>query len=88
MENTFRFELVTPQELVISLDVEGIILPGSEGYLGILPQHTYFTTALREGILTVNEVGKTSRYNIGKGYVQVTPYKTIVLTESAALTES
>lgn len=87
MEKTFRFELVTPSELVVSLDATGVILPGSEGYLGILPQHTYFITALKEGTLEVHEAGKTRRYKIGKGYVQVTPEKTIIVTESAAKKE-
>lgn len=88
MEKTFRFELVTPGELVVSLDATGVMLPGSEGYLGVLPEHTYFITALKEGTLVVHDAGKTLHYEIGRGYVQVTPEKTIIVTESAVKQES
>lgn len=87
MEKTFRFELVTPDELVVSLDAIGVVLPGSEGYLGVLPEHTYFITALKEGTLVVHDTGRTTRYEIGRGYVQVTPEKTIIVTESAVKQE-
>jgi F-type H+-transporting ATPase subunit epsilon len=88
MEKTFRFELVTPSELVVSLDATSVVVPGSEGYLGVLPEHTYFITALKEGTLVVHETDKTTKYDIGKGYVQITPDKTIIVTESAKKQES
>ncbi len=69
------------------MDATGVVLPGSEGYLGVLPEHTYFITALKEGTLEVQEAGKTRKYEIGKGYVQVTPEKTIIVTESAVKQE-
>lgn len=83
METTFHFELVTPDRLVVETDVASVIAPGVEGYLGVMPKHTYFISALKEGILTIRESGRIAKYAIGKGYIQVTPQKTIVVTESA-----
>jgi F-type H+-transporting ATPase subunit epsilon len=83
MENTFHFELVTPSKLVVEKDVTSIIAPGVDGYLGVMPKHTYFISALKEGTLTIREMSQVTKYSIGKGYIQVTPQKTIVVTESA-----
>jgi F-type H+-transporting ATPase subunit epsilon len=83
MDTTFHFELVTPDRLVVETDVASVIAPGVEGYLGVMPKHTYFISALKEGILTIRESSRIAKYNIGKGYIQVTPQKTIVVTESA-----
>ena len=57
----FHFELVSPQKLLFSGDVEQVDLPGAEGYFGVLANHAPMVTTLRPGILTVHVAGGQQR---------------------------
>ena len=48
-----HFELVSPEKLAFSGDVEQVDVPGAEGDFGVLEGHAPFVTTLRPGILTV-----------------------------------
>jgi F-type H+-transporting ATPase subunit epsilon len=81
MKKRFHLEVITPSEFSIHQDVESIIAPGSEGYFGVLPGHTYFITSLKEGYLSIKIGDDYKKFNIGKGYLEVTEEETIILTE-------
>ncbi|MEO0108004.1 MAG: F0F1 ATP synthase subunit epsilon [candidate division WOR-3 bacterium] len=84
-ETTFLFELLTPEDVVISQPVREVVIPGQEGYFGVQASHTYFATMLKSGLLTVKWGEQVRRYLIDGGVAQVTPEKVVVCAESAVL---
>ena len=52
---TFHLNIVTPAETVLDEDVESIIVPGAEGYLGVLANHAPLITPLRPGKITIRK---------------------------------
>src|ERR1017187_886277 len=54
---TFHFDLVSPEKLLFSGDVEQVDVPGAEGDFGVLANHAPFVATLRPGILTVHGAG-------------------------------
>ena len=80
---TMRLEIVTPEEKTFSDEIEGVVLPGSEGEMGVLPQHIPLMTKLMPGELRLMKDGKESRLAVGEGFVEVTGDKVSVLTDMA-----
>ena len=58
---TFHFDLVSPEKLLFSGEVEQVDVPGSEGDFGVLAGHAPLVSIIRPGILTVRVEGKRSR---------------------------
>jgi F-type H+-transporting ATPase subunit epsilon len=80
---TLRLEIVTPEALTYSDDVESVVIPGAEGELGILPQHVGLMTQLLPGELRITKNGEETRLAVGEGFVEVTGEKVSVLTDMA-----
>jgi F-type H+-transporting ATPase subunit epsilon len=80
---TLRLEIVTPEAKAYSEDVDMVTIPGSEGELGILPQHVPLLTAIKPGELRVLKNGKETFLAVGEGFVEVTQERVIVLTDMA-----
>ena len=83
MADTLHFSLVSPARELFSGDVEQVDLPGTEGELGILPDHAPLMTAIRTGTITVHNTGGTTRYFVQGGFADVTPAGLTVLAERA-----
>jgi len=83
MGKTFHLHVVTPVEKAFDDDAEYLCAPGTDGYLGVLPGHTYLVTSLREGNLTIRVDGEDRDYAIGSGYMEVRPEGVIIITEAA-----
>ena len=69
--------------LEISEPVDYVALPGSEGELGIYPQHVPLVTGLKPGELTYTQEGRMSHLAIGTGFVEITGQRVSVLTDMA-----
>ena len=67
MAGTLKLEIVTPETTAYSEDVEMVTLPGSEGELGVYPNHVPLLTTLNPGELRVLKGGKESFLAIGEG---------------------
>ncbi len=80
-----RLEIVTPEKLAYSDDVDSVILPGSEGELGVLPHHAPLLSMLGAGELRVRKDGTEESFAIVGGFVQVRPDKVVVMAETADL---
>jgi F-type H+-transporting ATPase subunit epsilon len=86
MADTIRLELVTPERLLLSEDVEEVVVPGVEGELGILPGHTSLLSSLRIGEMTYRKGGRIEYVAIeGGGFIEITAEKVIVLADAAEL---
>src|SRR4030042_1441261 len=59
MASTIRLELVTPERLLLSEEVDEVVLPGYEGEFGVLPEHTQFLAILNGGVLRGKSGGGT-----------------------------
>ena len=83
MAATLRLEIVTPETTAYSEDVEMVTLPGSEGELGVYPNHVPLLTTLNPGELRVLKGGKETFLAIGEGFVEITGSTVSVLTDMA-----
>ncbi|MDX6749446.1 F0F1 ATP synthase subunit epsilon [Geminicoccaceae bacterium 1502E] len=83
-DNTLRFELVAPERLLASEEVDMVVLPGSEGDFGVLPQHAPFLSLLRPGIIGIYRGDKLERrIFVAGGFAEVNGQGCIVLGEAA-----
>jgi F-type H+-transporting ATPase subunit epsilon len=84
---TFHFDLVSPERLVFSGEVEHVVVPGSEGEFGVLAHHAPLLAMLRPGILTILGPGQPQRIVVGGGFADVAPEGLTVLAELAVPVE-
>ena len=88
MENKTKFEIITPSKTVIQEDVEMVVLPGSEGYFGVLHLHAPTLSSLNQGIISLYEKNKiTKKIIIDGGIADVQPEGCVVLSEKAETTD-
>jgi F-type H+-transporting ATPase subunit epsilon len=82
---SIRLEIVTPEKRAFSDDVDAVVLPGSEGELGVLPHHAPLLSMLGAGELRYRRDGLEESFVIIGGFVQVRPDKVVVMAETADL---
>ncbi len=87
MAATLKLEIVTPEEKIYSEDVEMVTLPGSEGELGVYPNHVPVLTALKPGELRIVKDGRESAMAIGEGFVEIKADGVSILTDMALQSE-
>jgi len=78
-----HLDIVTPERLVYSDDVDEVVCPGSEGELGILPHHAPLVSSLGVGELRLKKGGLVDTFAIAGGFLQVRPDRVVVLAETA-----
>jgi F-type H+-transporting ATPase subunit epsilon len=83
MADTFQLEIVTPSRLLVKDAAEEAQIPGSSGYLGILPGHAPLLTELAVGVITYKASGATHTLSVAWGFVEVLPDKVTILAEAA-----
>lgn len=84
---TLHFELVSPQKLVFSGEVDQVDVPGAEGDFGVLAGHAPMVTTLRPGILTVFTGGNAQRIVVLGGFAEVSAEGLTVLADLAEAVE-
>ncbi len=83
MSKTFKFEIVTPEKIVYSDTVKSISAVGTEGAFGVLAGHAPLITEVQTSILTVVDAnGKTFRFALDGGFLEVMANNVVVLTDS------
>ena len=92
MARTLRLEIVTPEAKAYSEEVEMVVLPGTDGELGVYPQHVPVLTTLKPGELRVFKSGQETSLAVGEGFAEITGDSISVLTdmslESTAIDET
>jgi F-type H+-transporting ATPase subunit epsilon len=84
MPDPFKFELVSPERLLVSDEVEQVLVPGAEGDMTVLAYHAPVLTTLRPGLLDIGfPGGKSQRFFIRGGFAEVNPAGLTVLAETA-----
>lgn len=84
MADTFTFEIVSPEHLLISEPAESVVVPGSEGDFQVLPDHAPVVSTLRPGLLhVVLEGGRERRIFVRAGFAEAGPESLTVLAQQA-----
>ena len=83
MANTFHFDLVSPEKIAFSGEVEQVDIPGVEGDFGVLAGHSPLVASVRPGILTVTIDGKHEKIIVLGGLAEVSEKGLTVLADTA-----
>jgi F-type H+-transporting ATPase subunit epsilon len=84
MAANIRLEVVTPEKVVVSEEVQIVACPGSLGEFGVLIGHTPFLTTLKTGIIRYTDAAGTEKFVfVSGGFAEALPDKVTVLAESA-----
>ncbi len=87
MASTIKLEVVTPERLLVSEDVDEVIAPGFEGEFGVLPEHTQYLAILAIGILRYRKGGDVRKMAVGGGFAEVMPDRVVVMADVAEKAE-
>ena len=83
MASTIKFELVTPERMLVSEEVDEVVAPGFEGEFGVLPEHTQYLAVLSIGILRYRKGNDVKKLAVGGGFAEVTPDRVVVMADVA-----
>jgi F-type H+-transporting ATPase subunit epsilon len=84
MAGTFKFELVSPERILVSTDVDEVLVPGTDGDFTVLAGHAPVISTLRPGVIETKPAGGgVTRIFIDGGFCEVTPTSLTVLAEKA-----
>ena len=87
MVSKIRLELVTPERLLVSDEVDEVIAPGYEGEFGVLPEHTQYLAILSAGVLRYRKGDEVRKVAVGGGFAEVTSDQVAVLADVAEKAE-
>jgi F-type H+-transporting ATPase subunit epsilon len=88
MANTLRLEIVTPDAKAYSEEVEMVTLPGSEGEMGIYPQHVPLLTQIVPGEVIVRKAGRDFFLAVGEGFAEITGERVAIMADMAIRAEN
>jgi len=84
MAEAFKFELVSPERLLVSEEVQYVVIPGAEGEMTVMVNHAPVMTTIKPGVVTVRPVtGEDERYVVFGGFADILPEGCTLLAESA-----
>ena len=83
MAKKFKTEIVTPEKVIFSEEIESLVIPAERGYLGVLAGHAPLLCTLKPGAITIRGDKGEQHYATSGGFMEVTPAKAVLLTESA-----
>lgn len=83
MADSFKFELVSPERLLVSQDVTSVVIPGTDGEMTVMAQHAPVMTTIQPGVVTVMGEGGNERYVVFGGFADILPESCTLLAESA-----
>lgn len=87
MADTIKFEVVTPDQMILSEDVDYVGVPGVQGQFGVLSNHIPFLSALAIGSLYYRKDGQVKYLFVSGGFAEVSPDSLTILAESAEKAE-
>jgi F-type H+-transporting ATPase subunit epsilon len=84
MADTFQFQLVSPERMLVDEQVSEAQIPAAEGYIGVMPGHAPLMSELKPGgVLTYRGTGGEKTLAVYGGFVEVLPERTRVLADAA-----
>ena len=88
MAATLKLEIVTPEGVTYSENVEMVTLPGAEGEMGIYPNHVPLMTQVAAGEVAARRNGRDEFLAVGEGFVEITGERVAILTDMAIKAEN
>jgi F-type H+-transporting ATPase subunit epsilon len=85
---TLKLEIVTPEGVTYSEDVDMVTLPGLEGEMGIFPNHVPLMTQVVAGEVAARRGGRDEWLAVGEGFVEITGTRVAILTDMAIRAEN
>lgn len=82
-----QLSILTPQGTVFEGPVDSVLVPGSEGDFGVLPEHERFLTPLRIGELVIQSGGRSRYAAVAEGFADVSAQAVAVLAEACELSD-
>lgn len=80
----FKLEIVTPEKIIYSMEVEMVVIPGEGGEFGVLAGHIPIVSSIRSGFIKIYDKGLViEKLFVADGFVEVTKTATIVLVDRA-----
>ena len=79
----FRTRIVTPESCAFDAEVESLVVPGVDGFYGVLSHHAPMIAAVGAGILKVSTGGTDVFFSVGKGVLEVGEKNVLILTDRA-----
>jgi len=83
MAGTFKFELVSPERILMSVDADQVVVPGADGDFAVLAGHAPVIATLRPGVLDVTAGSTKKRLFVKSGFAEVDPSRLTVLAQKA-----
>ena len=83
MAETLKLEIITPESVIYSEEVDMVTLPGSEGEAGIYPNHVPLMTKVQAGELIAKRAGSDEILAVGEGFAEITGDHVAILTDNA-----
>ncbi|MBS1789221.1 MAG: F0F1 ATP synthase subunit epsilon [Acidobacteria bacterium] len=83
MADKLNLEVITPERLVLRESVDEVVVPGLDGELGILPEHTALISQLKTGVLTYKQGSASKQLHVSGGFVEVQADSVAVLSDVA-----
>jgi F-type H+-transporting ATPase subunit epsilon len=84
-EKAIKLEVVTPERLLFQEEVDSLVVPATEGYLGVLPNHAPLITGLDIGVVTYRKEGKDYKVAISGGFLEVNDNRAVILADTAEI---
>lgn len=85
MTKTIQVEIITPDNIVLKEDADFLVVPSSNGELGILPGHANVIASLTPGRVRLTKMGQTKFLVISGGFMQINPEKVVIFAETAQI---
>jgi len=85
MTNKISLEIVSPEKPVLKDDVDFIVIPASDGEIGILPGHTHLLAELAVGEMRITKGGEVQLFAVSGGFAEVHPDRVSVFAETAEM---
>ena len=83
MADKLHFNLVSPERQLMSADVDQVDIPGTEGWMGVLPNHAPLMTTLAPGMVRIKNGAEESRIFVRGGFAEISPSGLTLLAEEA-----
>jgi len=83
MSDKFTFEIISPDQTILKLETNEVIIPSYEGEMGILKNHIPLITFLRPGIITIKKTDVEKKFYVEEGTVEFSNNNLLILTSTA-----
>jgi len=83
MTKRIQLEVITPERVVLTEEVDSLILPGLDGLFGVLPNHQAMVAALRVGPVVYRKQGRREKLAVSGGFFEVARTRAVILADAA-----